>query len=86
MARSSLLAIMSTWASYTGQQITWEQAFHSDYVLAPETLAMDAEPPTRPDEQGNYPLPVPGITRLVSSRNSQSIGPQGRKLLAATLP
>ncbi len=64
MARSSLLAIMSTWASYTGQQISWDQAFHSDFVVAPETLAMDADPPTLPDEDGHYPLPVPGITRF----------------------
>ena len=65
MARSSLLAIMSTWASYTGQLITWEQAMASNHVIAPERLALDADPPTLPDDQGNYPMPVPGITRWV---------------------
>jgi predicted dehydrogenase len=65
MARSSLMAIMSTWASYTGQMITWEQAFHSNQVLAPKSLAADADPPTKPDARGNYPLPVPGVTKFV---------------------
>ena len=64
MARSSLLAIMMTWACYTGQVITWEQAMNSNYVVAPKNLAFDAEPPTRPDAQGNYPLPTPGVTRF----------------------
>ena len=64
MARSSMLAIMATWASYTGQVIPWEQAMKSEHVVAPKTLAMDAEPPTKPDAQGNYPMPVPGVTRF----------------------
>ena len=64
MARSSLLGIMATWACYTGQVITWEQAMNSNHVIAPATLSRDAEPPTRPDAQGNYPMPVPGITRF----------------------
>jgi myo-inositol 2-dehydrogenase / D-chiro-inositol 1-dehydrogenase len=64
MARSSLMAIMATWASYTGQTITWDQAMASNHVLAPETLSFDAQPPTLPDAEGNYPLPVPGITRF----------------------
>ena len=64
MARSSLLAIMSTWASYTGQVITWDQAMASDHVVAPESLDFEAEPPTVPDARGNYPLPVPGVTKF----------------------
>ena len=65
MARSSMLAIMATWVCYTGQVITWEQAMNSRYVVVPKTLALDAEPPTRPDAGGNYPLPIPGVTRFV---------------------
>jgi predicted dehydrogenase len=64
MARSSMLAIMATWACYTGQVITWEEAMKSNLVIAPERLAMDADPPAKPDAGGNYPLPVPGITRF----------------------
>jgi predicted dehydrogenase len=65
MARSSLLGIMATWACYTGQVITWEQALRSNHVVVPRRLALDADPPTLPDRHGNYPLPTPGITKFV---------------------
>lgn len=64
MARSSMLAIMTTWAGYTGRLISWDQAMNSPYTLAPQQLALDAEPPTKPDAAGNYPLPTPGVTKL----------------------
>jgi predicted dehydrogenase len=35
MAKSSLLAIMGRMAAYTGQEITWEMAFHSKEDLTP---------------------------------------------------
>ena len=65
MARSSMLAIMATWTCYTGQEITWEEAMHSQYVVAPKALALDADPPTKPDASGLYPIPTPGITKFV---------------------
>ena len=64
MARSSMLALMATWACYTGQLITWDQAMSCPYVITPQRLAMDAYPPTMPDAQGNYALPTPGITKF----------------------
>jgi len=54
MARSSLMAIM----------MTWEQAMASKRIVAPQRLALDADPPTQPDAQGNYPMPTPGVTRF----------------------
>ena len=30
-----------------------------------EEYVMDMEPPTKPDATGNYPLPLPGITKLL---------------------
>jgi len=64
MARSSMMAIMMTWAGYTGQVITWQEAMASNRVIAPERLALDADPPTKPDAHANYPMPTPGITRF----------------------
>ncbi len=64
MVRSSMLAIMATWACYTGEVITWDQAMKSNLVIAPKVLAYDADPPTKPDAQGNYPVPVPGVTKF----------------------
>lgn len=62
MARSSLLALMSTWCSHTGQEISWEQALASKKQVNPERYALDADPPTLPGPDGNYPLAVPGMT------------------------
>ena len=65
MGRSSMLAIMATWATYTGNIITWDQAMKSTHVLVPERYAFDADPPTKPDTDGNYPMPVPGVTKFL---------------------
>jgi predicted dehydrogenase len=65
MARSSMLAIMATWATYSGQVITWEDAMASKFRLAPESYALDADPPTKPDGDGKYPMPVPGVSKFV---------------------
>ena len=65
MARSSMMAIMCTLCSYTGQEITWEQAMNSKQDLTPERYAFDADPPTRPGPDGRYPIPIPGVTKFV---------------------
>ena len=64
MARSSLLALMSTWCTHTGQEITWQQALGSQMQANPDRYAMDAEPPTKPGPDGNYPIAVPGVTEF----------------------
>jgi len=65
MARSSMLGIMATWATYSGQVIPWDAAMKSTRVLAPERYALDADPPTKPDADGRYPMPTPGVTKFV---------------------
>jgi predicted dehydrogenase len=64
MARSSLLALMATWCSHTGEKITWEQAMNARKQVNPERYALDAPPPTLPGPDGNYPIAVPGTTRF----------------------
>ncbi len=64
MARSSLLALMATWCSHTGQTITWEQAMNSKKQVNPERYSLDTPPPTLPDADGNYSIAVPGLTRF----------------------
>ena len=39
MAKSTLLAVMGRMATYTGREITWEQAWHSPERLGPTTYA-----------------------------------------------
>jgi predicted dehydrogenase len=65
MANSTMLAIHGRMATYSGQVIKWEDAFNSTRVLAPERYAWDADPPVLPDENGHYPVPVPGATEVL---------------------
>ncbi len=57
MSKSTLLAILGRMATYTGQEITWEQAFNSKEDLTPPRY-----------EMGSLPVPPvarPGFTRFV---------------------
>jgi len=65
MARSSMLGIMATWATYSGQVIGWDEAMASKRVVVPERYALDADPPTMPDGDGRYAMPTPGVTKFV---------------------
>ncbi|MEX0649357.1 MAG: Gfo/Idh/MocA family oxidoreductase [Balneolaceae bacterium] len=64
-AKSTLTAIMGRMATYSGKIVTWDEALNSNINLVPEVLSWDAEPPVLPDENGYYPVPVPGVTVAV---------------------
>ncbi len=61
-AKSTLTAIMGRMAAYSGQVISWEQAFTSKSSLADcdHLLSLNDRAPVLPDAHGQYPLPVPG--------------------------
>ena len=57
MARSTMMAIMGRMTTYTGQRLTWEQAFNSKENLSPAKY-----------EWTDIPIPkvaMPGITKFV---------------------
>lgn len=58
MCRSTLMALMGRMAAYTGQRITWEQAWTSQEVLMPDRLAFDEAPP-------KSEIARPGYTQFV---------------------
>ena len=60
-AKSTLTAIMGRLATYSGKPVTWEEALNADLDLMPKNFAWDAEPPVLPDENGFYPVPIPGV-------------------------
>jgi predicted dehydrogenase len=63
---STMTAILGRMASYSGQEITWEEALASNLKLVPENLrSFKDTAPVLPDEEGNYPVPVPGVTRFI---------------------
>jgi len=57
MAHSTLLAIMGRMASYTGQEITWDQALNSTEDLSPPSYQWGTAP--------EVVIARPGITRFV---------------------
>jgi myo-inositol 2-dehydrogenase/D-chiro-inositol 1-dehydrogenase len=65
MARSTMLAILGRMATHSGQRVTWDEAFASKLVLAPERYAWDAKPPVMPKADGTYPHPIPGVTQVL---------------------
>ena len=60
-ATSTMTAILGRMASYSGQFITWDEAYNSKLEIGPKQLTWDAEPPVRPRADGEYATPVPGI-------------------------
>ncbi len=67
MATSTMIGVLGQIACYSGKATTWEAAYNSDleYGPPPEEASFDMEPPTLPDATGNYPLPMPGISKLI---------------------
>ena len=64
-AKSTMTAILGRMATYSGKEVSWEEALQSELALVPEAYAWDAAPPTLPDESGRYPIPMPGRTRVL---------------------
>jgi myo-inositol 2-dehydrogenase/D-chiro-inositol 1-dehydrogenase len=64
-AKSTMTAILGRMATYTGKKITWDKAINSREVLVPDNLSWNSEPPTLPDNNGKYLIPVPGKTEFI---------------------
>jgi myo-inositol 2-dehydrogenase / D-chiro-inositol 1-dehydrogenase len=66
-AKSTLTAIAGRLAAYSGQSVRWDQLLASNVSLAnTDALATLTDPaPVAPDEHGDYPVAVPGLTRPV---------------------
>ena len=67
MIDSTYMSIMGQIAVYTGKPTTWDQVTGADFEFGPKVdeVTLDMDPPTLPDETGNYPLPLPGLTELL---------------------
>jgi predicted dehydrogenase len=70
-AHTTMTAIMGYMATYSGQNLTWEEALNSDvtfypqHSLTPENVGYDTEAPVKRGENGLYPVPVPGVTKVI---------------------
>lgn len=64
-AKSTMTAIMGRMATYGGKVIGWDEALASNLQLMPEELDWDSPTPTKPNGEGQYPIPIPGQTKVL---------------------
>ena len=67
MANSTMATVMGQITCYTGKPTKWDDVYASDLQFgpSPDESNFAIAPPTTPDKTGNYPLPLPGITKLL---------------------
>ncbi len=63
--KGSLVTSLGRMAAHTGQEITYEQILNSDHEMAPgiDKLTINSAAPLRPNSEGRYPIPEPGIVK-----------------------
>jgi predicted dehydrogenase len=66
-AYAAMTGILGRMAAESGQMVTWKEAMESDLELAPglDHYTMDSDPPVMPDGKGNYPVAMPGQTKVL---------------------
>ncbi|EDM35773.1 probable oxidoreductase [Pedobacter sp. BAL39] len=64
-AKSCFTAIIGRYATYSGQVINWDEALKADNSLLPDQFSWTANPKLMPDENGLYPIPTPGKTKVL---------------------
>ena len=62
-AKSTMTSILGRMATYSGQAISFDDALNSGIDLMPKEFSFNANPPVMPDENGNYPVAIPGKTK-----------------------
>lgn len=62
-AKSSMTSILGRLTTYSGQVIEWDKAINSGLNLQPKSYDWNAAPPVLPNEDGFYPVAVPGVTK-----------------------
>ncbi len=62
-AASTMTAILGRMATYSGQQVEWNEAIASDLQLADidRLHLLDDPAPVSPDSSGRYPIAIPGL-------------------------
>lgn len=67
MANSTMVAVLGQIVCYTGRQLGWKKAASADFAFPPRgEIDFSSLSPVQPLDDGQYPLAVPGQTRLVA--------------------
>lgn len=62
-AMATMTGILGRMATYSGQEVKWEEALASNQKLVPDDLVDFASAaPVLPDPEGRYPVAVPGVS------------------------
>jgi len=64
-AKSTLTALLGRFATYSGQEISWDQALNSNVQLMSPDMDWSSTPPIVPNADGSYPVPTPGVTEVL---------------------
>ncbi|MBT4863938.1 MAG: Gfo/Idh/MocA family oxidoreductase [Planctomycetaceae bacterium] len=64
-AMSTMTAILGRMATYSGKVIDMDKALHSEISIMPKRFTWDADPQSLPNADGEYAIPVPGVTKVV---------------------
>jgi len=65
MANSTMVAVLGQIVCYTGKQLGWKKAVDADFAFEPRDCDFKTPPPMKPGPDGNYPVAVPGVTKLI---------------------
>ncbi len=62
---ASIVTSMGRMAAHTGQEMTLEQMMNCEHEFAPdiEKLTMESMSPLQADQEGRYPIPLPGLEK-----------------------
>ncbi len=60
-ANSSMTAVLGRLATYSGVEVSWDDAVNKGTSEFPNATSWDDEAPVQKDENGDYPIPMPGI-------------------------
>ena len=61
-ANSTFTAILGRMATYSGKEVSWDDALKNGLSLMPKEYSFDATPPVLPNAEGFYPRAIPGKT------------------------
>jgi len=63
--KGSLVTSLGRMAAHTGQEVTYEQILNSNHEMAPglDKLTSNSPAPLKPNSEGRYPVPEPGIVK-----------------------
>ena len=62
-----MTAILGRLATYSGKEITFEEALKSDLCISPveQYHSFKDTPPILPNADMTYPIPTPGVTKVL---------------------